>query len=262
MSTVIHGNLYDFPQYYDILFGADQQGEYDFLLGCFERFAERPVKKVFEPACGTGRLLLKLAKAGYRVGGNDLNDKAVAYCNARLKRHGFPGNVTVGDMSDFRLKSPVDAAFNLINTVRHLPTEAMIESHLRCVREALAPGGIYMLGLHLTPTATAERIVDEERWTGARGRVKIKSHMWTKEIDRRGRNERLGIRFEVRTPTKMFHIEDEMNYRTYTAPQMASLIERVGGFDVAETYDFLYQFDEPITVGPRTEDVVYVLKRG
>jgi hypothetical protein len=162
-------------------------------------------------------------------------------------------------MSDFRVRRPFDAAFNLINTVRHLPSEAAMESHLQCLARALAPGGLYLLGLHLTPTEGSR--VDDERWTGRRGRVQVDSYMWTKELDLQSRNERLGIRFDVRTPTRRFRIEDEMNYRTYTAEQFRALLGRVPELQVVETYDFLYEFAEPITVGPTTEDVVYVLRR-
>jgi SAM-dependent methyltransferase len=259
MPEVIYGNLYDFPRYYDLLFGADWKQEVRFLTGCFEQFAKRPVKSVFEPACGTGRLLDKLAKLGFQVSGNDLNPTAVAYCNSRLKRLGFPATATVGDMSDFCLKQPVHAAFNLINTVRHLPTEKAMEAHLRCTGEALVKGGLYLLGLHLTPTDGPR--MDGENWTARRGNVRIDSRMWTKELDLKGRNERLGISFDVTTPTKQFRIEDEMNYRTYTARQMQKLLDKVGLFDVAATFDFLYQLDDPIEVDETTEDVVYVLPR-
>ena len=259
MPEVIYGNLYDFPEYYDLLFGADWKAEIKFLTGCFEKFGKRPVKTVFEPACGTGRLLDKLARRGFQVSGNDLNPHAVEYCNKRLRRLGFPETVEVGDMSDFKLKRPVHAAFNLINTVRHLPTEKSMESHLWCTGEALVKGGLYLLGLHLTPTEGPR--MDGESWTAKKGRVTIHSRMWTKELDLKGRNERLGIRFDVTTPTKSFCIEDEMNYRTYTMRQMNRLLDKVGLFEVAETFDFLYQLDEPVEVDETTEDVVYVLRR-
>ncbi|NQU21999.1 MAG: class I SAM-dependent methyltransferase, partial [Candidatus Nealsonbacteria bacterium] len=79
----IHESLYDYPKYYDLLFGSDWKTEFDFLEACFERYAQRPVRRLFEPACGTGRLLAKFATAGYEVAGNDLNARAVEYCNAR-----------------------------------------------------------------------------------------------------------------------------------------------------------------------------------
>ena len=48
------------------------------------------MRRLFEPGCGTGRLLVKLAQAGYEVAGNDLNPKAVDYCNARARAPRFP----------------------------------------------------------------------------------------------------------------------------------------------------------------------------
>src|SRR6187549_671346 len=49
-------NLYDYPRYYDLVFGSDWKAEYDFLLEVFDKHAAGRVRRVFEPACGTGRL--------------------------------------------------------------------------------------------------------------------------------------------------------------------------------------------------------------
>ena len=143
---VIPASLYDYPKYCDLLYASDSKQEFDFLEACLARHAKRPVRRVFEPACGTGRLLARFAAAGYETAGNDLSPKAVAYCNARLLRQGLPATAHVGDMADFRLPRKVDAAFNLLSTFRHLDSEAEAESHLRCVADALADGGVYVLG--------------------------------------------------------------------------------------------------------------------
>lgn len=200
MSDVIQGSIYDFPKYYDLLFGSDWKAEFDFLQACLPRHSGRPVKRIFEPACGTGRLLIKLAKAGYEVGGNDLNEKAIDFCNARLQQNDLEPTTTVGDMADFRVKKKYDAAFNFINTFRHLPTEAAAEAHLHCMAAALNKGGIYALGLHLLPTR-GERM-EEESWSARRGHLAITSYMWSKGIDRKQRMEHLGITLDIYTPTK------------------------------------------------------------
>ena len=132
METIA-GHLYDYPQYYDLVFGSDWKAEFDFLQACFARHVDGRVRRVFEPACGTGRLVYRLAKGGYRVSGLDLNDKAVDYCNARLRRHGFDESCFVADMTDFALPRPVDAAFNMINSFRHLQSEAAASAHLDSV---------------------------------------------------------------------------------------------------------------------------------
>ena len=259
MPETVRGNLYDYPKYYDLLFGSDCRAELRFLKGCFGKFARRPVQRLFEPACGTGRLLIHLAKAGYDVRGLDLNPHAVEFCNDRLERGGFGRPVVVGDMTDFRLRPRCDAAFNTINSFRHLGSDEQAEAHLRCMAEALNPGGLYILGLHLTPRTGP--YTEEEEWTARKGHLSINSYMWTKRRDLRRRNEKLGLVFNIYTPTEEFRIEDEMDYRTYSAAQFADLLARVDRFEVAETFDFHYRLNRPITIDDQTEDVVFILRR-
>ncbi len=252
-------NLYDYPRYYDLVFGSDWKAEFDFLRRVFDKFATGRVRKVFEPACGTGRLLFRLALAGYRVSGLDLNPRAVEYCNQRLTKHHKPASVFVGDMADFELEQPVDAAFNMINSFRHLLKEAQAEAHLRCVAAALRPGGIYALGLHLTPTEGTP--LEEERWSARRGHLGINTHLQTFDLDLRKRTERCRMTMDVYTPTRMFQIVDELVFRTYTRQQFFRLLAAVPELEVAATFDFTYRISEPIEIGSDTQDVVLILRK-
>ena len=255
----IRGSVYDYPKYYDVLFASDWRAEHVFLSACFDKHAQRPVWRLFEPACGTGRLLMRFAKAGFEVSGNDLNPKAVDYCNKRLARHGFPATAVVGDMSDFRLRRRQDAAFNTINSFRHLDSEPKARAHLECVAKALGKGGIYILGLHLTPTRGVA--CDEESWSARRGNLVINSRMWSIDVDRRRRRELVAFTLDVYTPTRQFRLADEFPFRTYTAAQFRSLLASVPDLELVETYDFAYDIDRPITICPGTEDVIYVLRK-
>jgi len=256
---VIDTSLYDHPKYYDLLFGSDWKAEFDFLETCFDQHARRTVRRLFEPACGTGRLMARFARAGYEVSGNDLSAKAIEYCNARLKRQGFPPGAVVGDMADFRLRRKVDAAYNTINSFRHLPDERAAEGHLRCVAEALRRGGLYVLGLHLTPRG--DPTCTEESWSARRGHLAVLSRMWSIRIDRRRRQEHIGMTVDVRTPGNGFRLAEQMIFRTYTAVQFDRLLRRVPQLEEVETYDFAYNIDQPIRVDADTEDVVYVLRK-
>ncbi len=259
MTETIQGGIYDYPKYYDLLFGSDWKAEFDFLDACFPKHAGRKVKRVFEPACGTGRLLIKMAKSGYEVGGNDLNSKAIDFCNDRLERFGFPRSTVVEDMADFKVKKKFDAAFNLINTFRHLPTENTAQSHLECMAAALNKGGLYALGIHLDPTK-GERM-EEESWSARRGNLAITSYMWCKGLDRKKRMEHLGITLDIYTPTSHKRIVDHMDYRTYKHAQFKSLLKKVGAFEVAAVYDFSYDIDAPHKITAESEDVVFVLRK-
>jgi SAM-dependent methyltransferase len=258
METIA-GHLYDYPKYYDLIFGSDYAAEFKFLKACFAKYSKRPVKRVFEPACGTGRLVIQFAKAGYEISGNDLNEKAIAYCNARLKRGGFPESTFVGDMADFKLKKKVDAAFNMINTFRHLPTEKSAEDHFRCVADAMNSGGLYVLGLHLTPKTPAK--CTSETWSSTKGNLSVVSNLWTISTDLKKRQERIGVTYDVYTPTKQFRITDETMFRTYNMDQMFALLATEPRFRLLEMYDFRYDINWPIDITHETEDILYVLQR-
>jgi SAM-dependent methyltransferase len=252
-------NLYDYPRYYDVVFGSDWKAELDFLGRAFDTFAAGRVRRVFEPACGTGRLLFRLALAGYEVSGLDLNPRAVDYCNKRLARRHKKATVHVGDMTDFSAPRPVDAAFNMINSFRHLLSEEQAQAHLRCIAAALRPGGIYVLGLHLTPTEGTP--MQEEAWSARRGHLGINTHLKTFDLDLRRRTEKCTMTLNVFTPTRQFQLVDQLTFRTYTRAQLQDLLAAVPALELCGTFDFTYRIDQPIEIAPTTQDVVLILRR-
>jgi SAM-dependent methyltransferase len=259
MNEQLAGSLYDYPQYYDLVFGSDWKAEQDFLLNCFDRYAKRKVKRVFEPACGTGRLLFRLARRGYQVAGLDLNPAAVDYCNARLVKHGWPPSVFVGDMSDFQLTRPVDACFNMINSFRHLTVERQARAHLRCVADCLATGGLYLLGLHLTPTEGTP--LEHEAWSARRGHLQVNTRLKTIRRDTGRREEWFTLECQIYTPTRRQALREEIMFRSYTASQFHRLLRQVPELQTVATHDFTYDIEQPVEVSPETEDVVYVLQK-
>ncbi|MGC6444392.1 MAG: class I SAM-dependent methyltransferase [Rubripirellula sp.] len=251
-------SIYDHPKYYDLVFGADCAAEIRFILGCGNLFLDRAPKRFFEPACGTGRLIHALAKRGYEVAGLDLNEKAIDFCNARLTRQGFNPSTFVADMSDFKTKKTYDIGFNTINSFRHLSSETAARKHLQCMGRSIRKGGLYLLGVHLTPSEVPPS--ETESWSARRGHLAINTHMWTKHRDPKRRVERFGIQFDVHRPTGSFRILDELVLRSYTVSQMNRLIRSSGCWETIETFSFAYDLDDPIEVDGTCEDVVYVLR--
>jgi SAM-dependent methyltransferase len=252
-------NLYDYPTYYDLVFGSDWEAEFRFLQNVFKKFVAGKTKTLFEPACGTGRLLFRLARAGFSVSGLDLNPRAVEFCRERLKRNNLRGEIWVGDMADFQLKKPVDAAFNTINSFRHLLSADLAKAHLQCMARAVRPGGIYALGLHLTPTQGEP--METESWAARRGNLSITTTLTTTHRDLKKRLERCRMELDVYTPTEHSQIIDELQFRTYTLRQLRDLLSLIPEFEVAETFDFRYQIKHPQQLDQETEDVVLILRR-
>jgi SAM-dependent methyltransferase len=256
---IVNESIYDHPKYYDLVFGSDCAPESKFIVAASEAYGLGKPKRMFEPACGTGRLLDFLSRRGYEVGGLDLNPHAVEFCNARFRRRGMSDVAFVADMSDFKVRKKYDIAFNTINSFRHVSTEAAARNHLICMGQAVAKGGVYLLGVHLTPTQAEPS--DGESWAARRGHLSINTHMWTNDRNTKSRVERFGIYFDVHRPQGSFRIVDELVLRSYTPTQMNRLIASAGCWQSVETFDFSYDIRSPIVVDKASEDVVYVLKR-
>jgi SAM-dependent methyltransferase len=256
---VINQSIYDFPKYYDLVFGSDCAAEMKFILEINEQFLGGKAKQLFEPACGTGRLIYGLAKKGHSVEGIDLNEKAIDFANKRSAKANLPTTAWVADMADFSARKKYDLAFNTINSFRHLPTAETAEAHLTCMANSAKKNGIYLIGIHITPLKGDT--VDEESWSARRGHLGVLTHMWTESRDAKARMDRFGIQFDIYTPTKQFRITDVLAMRSYTHQQFQRMIEHEGSWTIEEVFDFQYKIDSPVEVDDTTEDVVYVLRK-
>jgi SAM-dependent methyltransferase len=145
---------YTAPRLYEIAFDMNRKGEVDFLVHCFKRLARRPVRTVLDIACGTGPHLVRLAERGYQTTGLDLSRRNIEYLGERLADKGLRGDLVVGDMTDFRLKRPVDAAICMQDSQGHLLTNDQLLAHLRSVARNLKRGGLYIFDRYMASSWT------------------------------------------------------------------------------------------------------------
>ena len=266
MTHQIFGSLYDYPHLYDALFSDLCRREIGFILSICERFiGKKENVSLFEPACGTGRVLYRLAKCGLDAAGLDLNPHAVAFCNRRLRRCGFKESAIVGNMASFSLADlgrtqQFDVAFNFVSSFLHLTTEDEARQHLQAVADVLKPNGIYLLGIHLKPKG--KQYCSKERWNIRRGSLSLKSRLQSLSQDMKKRIEMIEFCVEAQTPKKRYKVVDRFPFRIYSARQFSELLLAVNRFDILETYSFDYNISRPIKVTADTEDVVFVLRRG
>ena len=162
-------------------------------------------------------------------------------------------------MTDFTLAQPVDAAFCLLNSFRHLLTEAAAKSHLEAVARSLRPGGIYILGLHLVPPDAYDDAI--ERWRTRRGATQISTDLRVTASDRRRRVETLQVSLLVRRGEKLWRFRSKFDLRLYTAPQFRRLLRSVPSFELCDVYDFWYEIDEPLELNGEISDTVFILKK-
>jgi SAM-dependent methyltransferase len=282
----IIASWYDYPQYYDMAFRDDTAEEAAFLDVVWRKYCDFEVRRILEPACGTGRVLTALAQRGYEMLGFDLSDSMLRYASNRIKRRKLNATFFNADMRDFQLdlidadstlpdgaalnvrtnikgrvgiNNPVDMAYNPVNSFRYLLTENDAQQHLKCMADAIRPGGLYILAMHLLPMDVDED--STERWTAKHGRTKLTATLRVLESDRRKRLEKLRISLLVRSGEKEFRLRHEFQFRMYTAAQMKRTLAAVPDFELLDVYDFWYDIDEPQVLNDVITDTVFVLKR-
>src|SRR5262245_11047295 len=257
--NVVNGNWYDYPQYYDMAFRGETRAEADFIEAACRKYCAGPVRRMLEPGCGGGRLIVELAARGYAMTGFDLNDRSLEYLRRRLKRRRLGARVFRADMEDFRLPHSVDAAFNTWNTFRHLTTERAALKHLRCVAKHLRRGGIYLLGLHLLPLDVSEECT--ERWTAHHGSTRVSVSLRVISTNRRQRIERIRTTLLVRNRSRVLRLQSEFSFRMYTAEQFRRLLRHVPNLRLCDVYDFWYEIDRPLELTDELSDTVFVLQK-
>lgn len=250
---------YDYPQYYDLAFLEETKPEADFLVAAFQKYARRQVKRVLEPGCGGGRLVVELASRGLELVGFDTSEAALDYLRKTLARRKLKAEIYRDDMTQFRVAKPVDAAICTFNTFRHLTTNEAARSHLQSVAGALAPGGIYVLGLHLLPPDADEESL--ERWTAVKGKTKVVFTLRVLEFNRRKRLEKLRATMLVRTAEKEMRLASEFEFRLYTAAQIRAQLAEVPELELCDVYDFCYEIDQPLKLDNEISDTVLILRK-
>ena len=245
--------------YYDIVFDVETEDDADFLEAVANVHGRSRGRRVLEPACGSGRLIAEMARRGWRGHGFDLADGSLRFARERLQRDGLKATLTNQDMTDFRVRGSFDLAHCLVSTFKYLPTDAAARAHLGCVTDALAIGGVYVLGLHLTDYSRTAK--QRERWLAARDDVDVVCNIQSWPPDRRTRTERVRSRMTVTEAGAVRRLESSWTFRTYDLRQLKALLRQEPRLEHVATYGFGATIDEPIAFDGGQDDNVLILRR-
>lgn len=220
--------LYADARVYDILHTPGTAAEVRDLERIAARYATARGNPLWlEPACGSGRYLREAAGRGTRCIGFDLDRGMVRYAQNTFDRRSLPARAFCADMTDFTDALGRDRAtfaFNTINTIRHLPSDAAMLRHLEQVGASLRAGGIYLVGLSLASYGL--EFPSEDVWAGGRGRCRVEQVVQYQPADRRDRIERVYSVVSVATPSAVRHEPSSYALRTYSPEQWDRLISK------------------------------------
>jgi SAM-dependent methyltransferase len=130
--------FYSDPELYDLLFSPGAYGPY------YAGLARGAGGPVLELACGTGQLLVPIARDGTRATGLDLSAAMLAAARARAAAEATDVRLVEGDMRGFDLGERFALVYVARNSLLHLHAVDDFLACLDCVRRHLLPGGAFV----------------------------------------------------------------------------------------------------------------------
>ena len=249
--------LYDAPVYYHVAFELNRKAETEFLAAAFRRYARGPVRRVLDVACGTGHHSLRLARRGYRVTALDLSAPSIAFLREEAARAGVEVTALVGDMTDFRLPRPVDAAICMQDSQGHLLTTEALVAHFRALRRNLRLGGVYVFD-RLVPNGWSPTA----RWTWTRRRrgITVRTTFQTLlDYDVARQVCREVMRFEIRENGRQAVLTQRHPTRIVYPQELRTVVEQAGGFEFCGWFSN-FSFRRPLEKSAAAQVMVVVLR--
>lgn len=115
----------------------------------YEQFAARCGSPILEIGCGTGRVLLPLARQGYHITGVDASAEMLERARAKIAAAELGERVTLvqQEMRELELEERFHMAFAALNSFAHLHTIDDQLAALAHIRQHLNPGGLLILDM-------------------------------------------------------------------------------------------------------------------
>ena len=256
---------YDTPLYYDIIFDDDTATEATFLEVMHLRHGRGTSSKsrtLLEPACGSGRLMVEMARRGWIASGFDANEAMLEHARERLKSIHLTGKLWQDRMERFQLtgRKQFDLAHCLVSTFKYLQTESDALGCLQRVADALKPGGIFVLGLHLSDYT--KQAITHERWVASRDGIHVVCNTRTWPANRAKRTEAMRNRLRITFPDGRIRNQETLwEFRTYSAAQLRALLKKVPQLNLVACHDFHCDPDSTRKLDDSYADIVLILKR-
>lgn len=130
--------------FYDI-----EHMRFDEDLDLYRNFAELCGGKILELACGSGRVLLPLARAGHELTGVDSSEEMLDLARMRLEEAGVEKRCRLvkQDLCQLHLDQKFRLAFIALGSFAHITSRRAQQQALASVKEHLSPGGTFIIDI-------------------------------------------------------------------------------------------------------------------
>jgi SAM-dependent methyltransferase len=148
-----------YSDYYDLLNSdKDYKAEVDYVLSLAGRCSSKPIHRILNLGCGTGRHDLLLAEKGYRVTGVDCSKTMLAKARASAAQHsGLSVSFIEGDVRELNLGTSFDMALSLFHVMSYQTSDMDLEQAFRTAATHLHEDNLFIFDFWYGPTVLHEK---------------------------------------------------------------------------------------------------------
>lgn len=253
--------IYNHPQYYDMIFGWDITREIDFLEKCFRKYCSSKVRNILDIPCGTGRFLFPLIQRGYHVTGIDLNYEMLNYLKNESKTKKIKTNVIRADMRNFFMKPYYQAAICMFDSFRYLTTYEDMMKMLTCVSKSLEKDGIFIIDIGLV--RNIENIFStDDKWKCEKNGIEITaSYKFTPPYDSVNQTVIEEVTLKVWTKNNSYkEITQRTPKKLISVEEIKMIVEKCENFKISDLYSD-FNIDKLFVKPKEAERLVAVLQK-
>ncbi len=242
------GNIYDYPEYYDIAFSyRDIVKEVDFFDNLIKLHSNVAVTKVFEIASGTSPYLEEWDKRGYHYSGLDSNRKMLSYSKNKAAKNGIRIKLFKRDLNTFQINNlTVDFAYILLGSL-YVSSDKDLFNHLNSVCKLLKKGGLYILDEVVWLDTNS---CNYQTWAVRKNDLMVLTEYKAKITDSLAQIQREWLKINIINKAHRITFENKIKYRYFFPQEFIQLIRSHAGFEFIKMYSN-FNINEKITTKSR-----------
>lgn len=259
---ISYNNIYNLPEYYDVAFSYDIKHEINIYRKIFNIHVPFEVKKILEPASGTGRFLTSFPKYGISITGYDISKPEVDFANAKIKELKLEGMAEsiVGNMESIKFERIYDAAINSINSIGYILKDEDVLLHFINTSESIKRGGVYIIHLDFCPEKYP--VVDSvNEWHCERDGISVNITWGLSHVDIKNKLSHQYCLLKVNDNGKHFEIKENHTLRLWFYEDLKEFIKKSHNLRIESVYNEKFEeIDRKGEITGEMGNLYFVLK--
>ena len=219
-----------------------EQVEYDRWLrhihAVWDRFGLKP-KTILDLGCGTGSVLLPLAREGFDVSGVDLSPEMLTEADHKAMEEGLSVRLACQDMTELELGEEVDCILSLCDSMNYLTEDGELEDAFRSVARHLKKDGLFLFDLNTE--YKFREVLGQNAFGSAEEHA---AYIWENDYDEEEKINEYYVSFFIENEDGLYERTEEFHYeRAYSTEETEAAL-RAAGLEPVAVWDG-YSFDAP-----------------